>query len=617
MFRKIIIGICLYSISIASFSQDFIKRQGKDLYYQGNKIYLRGMAFGNLVWDDTQIPSNHHSEIDLERVHDLGMNAIRFYLNYKTIENELQPFHYKQSGWDWIDQNIQWAKAHNIFLILNMHVPQGGFQSRCEGDALWTSVSNQERLAALWKAIAQRYKDEPQIAGYDILNEPTPSGSIQNWSNLAKRIIDSIRSVDNNHLIITERAIALNCDYGYSDVNNNYPQITESNLMYTVHLYDPYEYTHQNLSWANTGDGGKYPDNEKFTVPSDAAYATGDYNNPSIASGSNDWQYFTGSPFTVGHDSILFGRVVFLSNNLQAGKVYFDDIELKELDESGNVIRTVYQVNLTSGTYWWWSSNGSGNFSQATAGHNDNYSIEVTGNTSNATVICSELTFRVVKNRRYVVSGWMKGENIPAGASATISTEYYHSPSKAKLGLRNYEYIKNKILSYSKYIEDAGFPVYFGEFGAARTCFVNNKGGAQWVSDAMHVFDSLGYHFTYHSYKESSFGYYDGWEQPVDPATVNPELTTVFKNFFGIPTFIKDHFNSSNLILLFPNPANTRITIEDPYQLENKITISDMTGKVVLKSTGQSIEVGHLPKGGYLVEIKNSKGVFYKKLIKQ
>lgn len=113
------------------------------------------MAFGNLVWDDNQVPSNHHSEIDLERVHDLGMNAIRFYLNYKTFENDAQPFQYKQSGWDWIDQNIQWAKTHNIYLILNMHVPQGGFQSRCEGDALWTSASNQQRLSALWKAIAQ------------------------------------------------------------------------------------------------------------------------------------------------------------------------------------------------------------------------------------------------------------------------------------------------------------------------------------------------------------------------------------------------------------------------------------------------------------------------------
>lgn len=387
--------------------------------------------------------------------------------------------------------------------------------------------------------------------------------------------------------------------------------------MYTVHLYDPFEYTHQNLSWANTGDGGIYPDYDNFTAPPDVTYATGDYNNPSINTGTNDWQYFTGTPFTVGHDSILFGRVVFLSNNLQAGKVYFDDIELKELDESGNVIRTLHQVNLISGSYYYWTSNGTGNFSQATIGHNDNYSIAVTGNTSNATVICNNLTFRVFKNRSYVVSGWMKGENIPVGANASISTEYYHSPSKAKLGSRDYEYIKNKILSYSKYIEDAGFPVYFGEFGVVRTCFVNNKGGAQWVADAMHLFDSLGYHFTYHSYKESSFGYYDGWDQPVDPATVNTELETVFKNFFGVPTSLNDRVSSYSLILLFPNPASTWIMVLYENQLENEVTVFDMTGKIVLISNQPFIEVGHLTKGVYLVKIKNKKGVFYKKFIKQ
>lgn len=622
MVRKIVFTCCLCALAVSTYSQNFIQRQGKKLVYKGNQIYLRGMAFGNLVYDDNQNPANHHTEKDMERIQALGMNAIRFYMNYKTFEADAQPYQYKQSGWDWIDKNVQWAKANGVFLILNMHVPQGGYQSACKGDALWTSTENQKRLVALWKAIATRYKDEPQIAGYDILNEPTPSGSMQNWSALAQNIINGIRSVDNNHLIITERALALNCDYNYSDTNNNYPQITETNLMYTVHLYDPFEFTHQNLDWANTGDGGKYPDNDLIVPPANATYKTGDYDNPSIKTGTNDWEYFTGTPFTVTDDAVLFGRVVFLSNKLAAGKVYYDDFELKELDAQGNIIKTIYKVNPTSGTYWWYSANGTGAYSASTTGHGDNYSVSVTGNTEAATVICPTFPFRVTKGHQYVITGWMKGENVPSGAGASISTEYYESPSKAKLAARNYEFIKNKITAYAKYIEDKGFPVYFGEFGTARNTFANSKGGAQWVKDAMHIFDSLGYHFTYHAYKESSFGYYDGWDQPVDTTTVNAQLSKVFKDFLVAPYIIMgDEVGPEDIrsiLAVYPNPCHSQITVLfSDLQPIKKVEIRNLLGNVVLTSTQTTIPIQHLTKGFYIVKVSTSSRTLYRKILKE
>ncbi|GAL84525.1 retaining beta-glycosidase [Sporocytophaga myxococcoides] len=618
---KILFVLSLLIVVFNSYGQDFVKRDGKKLKYKGEEILLRGMAFGNVVYNDNFSPSLHHSEIDLQRVHNLGMNAIRFYLNYKTFENDANPYTYKQSGWDWIDKNVEWAKNHGIFLILNMHVPQGGYQSTCGGDALWTNPENQKRLAALWKAIASRYKDEPQIGAYDILNEPTPSGSIQNWSNLAQRIIDSIRSVDNNHLIITERALALDCDYSYSDANNNYPQITEENLMYTVHLYDPYEFTHQNLDWANTGEGGKYPDENFITAPSDATYFTGNYTNPSIGSGTKDWTYFTGKPYTVIDDEVILGRVVFVSNKIGAGKVYFDDFVLKELDASGNEIRTIYSENLSSGTYWWYSADGTGAYKEeSSVGHNDNYSISISGNQAAATVICPNFSFKSIKGHKYVVSGWMKGENVPAGATASITTEFYNSPSNTQVGARNYQFLVEKITAYSKYIEEKGYPVYFGEFGAARNTFDNDKGGDRWVADALQIFDSLGYHFTYHSYKESSFGLYDGWDKPVDTTTINTALEKVFREFFGTTTSLfSPKGDRKSSLLLYPNPGSEYLNIGNPENIKiSKIEVCDLFGNVVISSSEASrLDIHSLAKGSYIILMHHSGGVMHGKWIKQ
>ena len=57
-------------------------------------------------------------------------------------------------------------------------------------------------MADIWREIAEKYKDEPVIWGYDLLNEPreenyiyTPDGGLD-WNRLAEKIAKAIREVD-------------------------------------------------------------------------------------------------------------------------------------------------------------------------------------------------------------------------------------------------------------------------------------------------------------------------------------------------------------------------------------------------------------------------------------
>ena len=103
----------------------------------GQPVVLRGVAFGNQVWQDMAVPVLHHSEVDYQRLVEMGMNSARFYLHYATFEDDANPGSYKAEGWQWLDTNIAWAKKHGIYLVLNMHVPPGGYQSQGKGTALW------------------------------------------------------------------------------------------------------------------------------------------------------------------------------------------------------------------------------------------------------------------------------------------------------------------------------------------------------------------------------------------------------------------------------------------------------------------------------------------------
>ncbi|HBJ25207.1 MAG TPA: retaining beta-glycosidase, partial [Ruminococcaceae bacterium] len=121
----------------------------------GKKTTLYGMGFGNDVWCSSLSEVGlHHNEDSFREMKDLGFNSVRFLLNYRWFEDDDKPYTYKQEGFDYIDQSIAWAKKYGIGLVLNMHYPQGGYQSQGKGTALWTDPENQKRLVSLWGEIA-------------------------------------------------------------------------------------------------------------------------------------------------------------------------------------------------------------------------------------------------------------------------------------------------------------------------------------------------------------------------------------------------------------------------------------------------------------------------------
>jgi hypothetical protein len=150
---------------------------------------------------------------DIERIAQLGFNSIRLPMHYKLY---MKP---TATGYDWLEEGfvttdslLRWCADNNIYLILDLHGAPGGQSANNISDynpaflSLWESEKNKTMTVDLWKRLAGRYKDEPWIGGYDILNEPAwdlpPSN--KPLRDLSVAITAAIRSVDTSHIIFVE-----------------------------------------------------------------------------------------------------------------------------------------------------------------------------------------------------------------------------------------------------------------------------------------------------------------------------------------------------------------------------------------------------------------------------
>src|SRR5262249_38700169 len=94
---------------------------------------------------------------------------------------------------------------------------------------------DQRRTAETWVKIAKRYRNEPTVLGYDVLNEPIAPYFDTDRLNpklepLYRRIVKAIRDVDPDHVIFLGGA---QWDQNFDVFGRPF----DSNLAYTFHQY--------------------------------------------------------------------------------------------------------------------------------------------------------------------------------------------------------------------------------------------------------------------------------------------------------------------------------------------------------------------------------------------
>jgi endoglucanase len=538
-------------------SQDFVQADGRRLVKNGSPVRLKSVSFSNYyehnLGENGFDPrsSRHHSEKDFRRVRDLGFNSVRFAINGNWYQQDPEKF------WLWLDQNVDWAKQHGVMLTLDLHIPIGGFwlapNAPTVDFSIWTDAATRQKNVELWREIAKRYKNEPTIAAFELLNEAVTIDSTgEQWRGLASEMVAAIREVNQNHLLIV--GATYGTDRKYSEMGRGSQfLVDDTNVMYDFHFYQPIEYTHQKASWVHPPihNGGSYPDYERPIPTGNQVLISGEnVGTQMLQGGDSDWRKYESGWVRLDDPEAKAALPILVVRSGASGTVEFDNIEVLEFSSSSQKVKEIASAPLTrEGVWQWW---GWGNADQdelssiftrsQSSGANAQHSLTIDGVTTKDSYLgwsSDRHWFNVTAGNLYKVSGYMKGANIvypendPAGkAFIGIELNFYkdpEAPSAEGFIFRDREYLKREFLRMYNFGIENNVPMSVMEFGVMRDTFgVDGKGGEKWVADMLDIFQEYDVSFSFWNYHGSSMGLYLS-EYGAEPGEPNQELARVFK----------------------------------------------------------------------------------------
>lgn len=194
--------------------------------------YVLGEKGYNLYFDN--FLKSYFTEPDAAYIQRLGLNLVRIPINYHLFEDDMNPGVIKQGAFAYLDSVIAQCARHRIYTIIDLHALPGAQNQHWHSDnpthvaSFWIHKEFQDRALHLWEVIARRYKNQPWVAGYDLINEPAePTG--KKLFPYYKRLRDAIRKIDPAHILFLEGD-------RYAAEFQNFTEVW-SNVVYTNHDY--------------------------------------------------------------------------------------------------------------------------------------------------------------------------------------------------------------------------------------------------------------------------------------------------------------------------------------------------------------------------------------------
>ncbi len=152
---------------------------------------------------------------DIDFIKAAGFNTVRVPLNWRLFVEpgaRASDDKFDGPGWALLDRLVQWCKEDGLRVIVDLHAAPGGQTGVNHDDGTGFPLTfyvprYRDQTIALWRQLAEHYRGETAILGYDLLNEPiSPYNDVDyldpQLEPLYRDIVAAIRAVDRSHVVL-------------------------------------------------------------------------------------------------------------------------------------------------------------------------------------------------------------------------------------------------------------------------------------------------------------------------------------------------------------------------------------------------------------------------------
>lgn len=164
-----------------------------------------------------------------------GFDHVRIPINWSGHAGKEAPYAIDETFLKRVDEVVGWALEQKLAVVLDMH----SYTAYCEDPG-----GQRQRLYAIWASLAEHYKGMPETVLFELMNEPNGKADACNNADAAE-MVKIIRKTNPDRWIIVDGAHWANLPY-ITDLK--LPE--DKKLIAAVHMYEPFQFTHQGASWA-------------------------------------------------------------------------------------------------------------------------------------------------------------------------------------------------------------------------------------------------------------------------------------------------------------------------------------------------------------------------------
>jgi endoglucanase len=208
----------------------------KDAFHY-NRLLGRGINLGNAL----EAPREGDWGFTLQEayfplIRKAGFDSVRIPVRWSAHALPRPPYRIDPDFFKRVDWAVDQALRQGLVAVLNVH-----HYDEIAADP----KAHKARFLALWRQIAERYRDRPDRLYFELLNEPHDKLTPGLWNDYLREALAVVRASNPKRAVVVGPGSWNNADH----LKHLELPWADRLLIVTFHCYSPFEFTHQGASW--------------------------------------------------------------------------------------------------------------------------------------------------------------------------------------------------------------------------------------------------------------------------------------------------------------------------------------------------------------------------------